>query len=1058
MKLGHDDGAGTTTGCGTSKRSLEKGSGVEQTEEELRSSSDSGSYVDPSCLLALHITTAGKQGEDLGSDELPIVMISAKIIDFYNPELEDLEFQTYIRPVHYEVNWNALSGMDSNEPLKADQEEYNNLDIEWNTVSKEGSLTLTDGAAVLSCLHLSHECITATGLTDEFLVDGKSLSDGLWELHSWLQDHGLIFSEATYKRREGGHIQPTQSKPSEQANEVVESNIKHAKMQAAYKEDATATTKTRSFLILTDGPLGLRLVLHPEITKRSICLKDFPYLYHYIDMRKSVKNYCHMDAFPGCLDEMITYVGISLGTLQSSSTPPIQDTLDRISFVPSNGQNTAWVEEGMECSSGEADVPHDNHPAETASDSNVVDVPADYNQFIDARPGNESSSFSAVQLGQPQMEHCRILGKLALHMHAHGTRKSEVVDDGHVIRARGLPWQATDLDIFHFFSGLNISDGGISLVLSKIGRRNGEALIRFTDQEQRDLALRKHKHHMGQRYVEVYAAQGKEFVAFAGAETTEAEEFLKKFTSPHQALIRMRGLPYATTVQQVLEFFSNTDCAVQFGEEGVLFVNRRNGRATGDAFVIFESQAIGEKALRNHWQHIGNRYIELFKSTPAEVNQVMNAVLNPPLALPRSWNKITVDVKSALTAAALAAGALPGVVGSPNSTESCLPGDPTIASLTQLNFTAQQPLNLGYQLLGSQGFSGSYGPYSQPNGLFLSPIPYQPIPIPPLDPILYNMELFTPFGNMTVNQTLIPGSQVSADQLTTKLSSITGGMNFTFGCPSLANVVSGTINIPQQPSVLNYNNLPQSELSTLGMSIEQLARCFVRIRGMPVDADIIDILTFLEDSWRHVALHGVHQVYNSAGQPTGEAIIQFVSEVVARWVADQKNNQPFIKRGVPLCTSTNVEVSQCTSEHLKQLIATVVNMVQAGGGSEALGPLRTAAVPNCLTGLVPKTNWPQFSSPSNIFPGAQSWMNLSAMSPVILPKDLRAAGSAHHVLGTVPNQTMDMPLATASRRILDHDWLLGPEPDFLLGRQAAVFRLIACGTEFSAVAAPYCKR
>ncbi|KAG5443376.1 RNA-binding protein fusilli [Clonorchis sinensis] len=1026
MKLGRDDGAGTTTGCGTSKRSLEKGSGVEQTQEPLRSSSDSGSYVDPGCLLALHITTAGKQGEDLGSDELPIVMISAKIIDFCNPELEDSEFQTYIRPDQFEVNWNALSGTDSNEPLKADQEEYHNLDIDWNSVSKEGSVTLTDGAAVPSCLHLSHDCITATGLTDEFLVDGKSLSDGLWELHSWLQDHGLFFSETTYERQEGGHIQPTHTQPSkpQHPNELVESNTKHARMQEVYKEDATTTAKTQGFLILTDGPPGLRLVLHPETTKRSICLKEFPYLYHYIDIRKSVKNYCHMDALPGCLDEMMSYVGINLGTLQSGSTPPIQDTLDEISFVPPNGQNTAWIEEGMECSSGEADLPNDTHPAKAASDSKVIDVSADYSQFIDVRPGNESSSFCAAQIGQPQMEHCRILGKLALHMHANGftwtevehihdhyqpsiVRKSEVVDDGHVIRARGLPWQATDLDIFHFFSGLNISNGGISLVLSKIGRRNGEALIRFTDQEQRDLALRKHKHHMGQRYVEVYAAQGREFVAFAGAETTEAEEFLKKFTSPYQALIRMRGLPYATTVQQVLEFFSNTDCAVQFGEEGVLFVNRRNGRATGDAFVIFENQAIGEKALQNHWQHIGNRYIELFKSTPAEVNQVMNAVLNPPLTLPRSWNKITVDVKSALTAAALAAGVLPGVVGSPSSTENCSTGDPAIASLTQLNFTAQQPLNLGYQLLGSQGLPGSYGPYSQPNGLFFSPVPYQPLPVPPLDPILCNMELFNPFGNMTVNQTLIPGSQVSADQLTTKLSGITGSMNFTFGCPSLANVVSGTVNIPQQPPLINYNNLPQSALSTLGMSIEQLARCFVRIRGMPVDADIIDILTFLEDSWRHVALHGVHQVYNTAGQPTGEAIIQFVSEVVARWVAEQKNNQPFIKRGVQLCTSTSVEVSQCTCEHLKQLLATVVNMMQAGGASEALGSLRTAAVPNCLTGLVPKTSWPQFSSPSNIFPGAQGWMNLSAMSPVTLPKDLRAAGSANHVLGTVPNQIMD---------------------------------------------------
>lgn len=84
-----------------------------------------------------------------------------------------------------------------------------------------------------------------------------------------------------------------------------------------------------------------------------------------------------------------------------------------------------------------------------------------------------------------------------------------------VVRARGLPWQTTDAEVQHFFRGLNIAPGGIALVLSKAGRRNGEAVIRFTSHEQRDFALRKHKHHMNQRYIEIYAAQSAEFVAVA---------------------------------------------------------------------------------------------------------------------------------------------------------------------------------------------------------------------------------------------------------------------------------------------------------------------------------------------------------------------------------------------------------------------------------------------------------------------------------------------------------------------------------------------------------------
>jgi len=58
--------------------------------------------------------------------------------------------------------------------------------------------------------------------------------------------------------------------------------------------------------------------------------------------------------------------------------------------------------------------------------------------------------------------------------------------------------------------------GGVALCLSQQGRRNGEALVRFENQEQRTLALRRHKHHLGQRYIEVYRASGKDFVNIAG--------------------------------------------------------------------------------------------------------------------------------------------------------------------------------------------------------------------------------------------------------------------------------------------------------------------------------------------------------------------------------------------------------------------------------------------------------------------------------------------------------------------------------------------------------------
>ena len=63
-------------------------------------------------------------------------------------------------------------------------------------------------------------------------------------------------------------------------------------------------------------------------------------------------------------------------------------------------------------------------------------------------------------------------------------------------------------------------------------------------------------------------------------------------------------------------------CRVLDEEDGVLFVRKPDGRATGDAFVLFAEESDAEKALKKHKEIIGSRYIELFRSTTAEVQQV----------------------------------------------------------------------------------------------------------------------------------------------------------------------------------------------------------------------------------------------------------------------------------------------------------------------------------------------------------------------------------------------------------------------------------------------------
>lgn len=98
-----------------------------------------------------------------------------------------------------------------------------------------------------------------------------------------------------------------------------------------------------------------------------------------------------------------------------------------------------------------------------------------------------------------------------------------------------------------------ISRGGVALCLSPQGRRNGEALVRFVSQEHRDMALKRHKHHISNRYIEVYRASGEDFLNVAGGASNEAQAFLSKGA---EVIIRMRGLPYLCTAKQVVSIIA----------------------------------------------------------------------------------------------------------------------------------------------------------------------------------------------------------------------------------------------------------------------------------------------------------------------------------------------------------------------------------------------------------------------------------------------------------------------------------------------------------------------
>ncbi|KAH8617359.1 putative RNA recognition motif (a k a RRM RBD or RNP domain) [Trypanosoma vivax] len=92
---------------------------------------------------------------------------------------------------------------------------------------------------------------------------------------------------------------------------------------------------------------------------------------------------------------------------------------------------------------------------------------------------------------------------------------------------------------------------------------------------------------------------------------------------PSAHVVRVRGLPYSATEETVAEFFSG----VKIPPQGVHMVYNEQDRFTGEAFVEVEDENDVSLAKTKHGKTIGNRYIEVFGSSPAAMQRLGNPVV-----------------------------------------------------------------------------------------------------------------------------------------------------------------------------------------------------------------------------------------------------------------------------------------------------------------------------------------------------------------------------------------------------------------------------------------------
>lgn len=93
-----------------------------------------------------------------------------------------------------------------------------------------------------------------------------------------------------------------------------------------------------------------------------------------------------------------------------------------------------------------------------------------------------------------------------------------------------------------------------------------------------------------------------------------AEDKQENPSGPPAAVLRLRGLPFAACEDDVREFFKGYELTN-------IFLCKRNGRATGEAYVQLQSATAAAEALKAlNRQNMGHRYIEIFEATEADMN------------------------------------------------------------------------------------------------------------------------------------------------------------------------------------------------------------------------------------------------------------------------------------------------------------------------------------------------------------------------------------------------------------------------------------------------------
>ncbi|VDP14791.1 unnamed protein product [Onchocerca flexuosa] len=149
--------------------------------------------------------------------------------------------------------------------------------------------------------------------------------------------------------------------------------------------------------------------------------------------------------------------------------------------------------------------------------------------------------------------------------------------DTNYIRLRGLPFAAKEQDVRNFLQELD-------------------------DQEAVKEAQKLDRNEINGRYIEVFSVSDAELLMMIrhGVIKGSGGDADSRYAS--NFVVRLRGLPYSATIDDIKEFFSGLEVA------DAVIDKEPGGRPSGEAFVRLATKEYAELALERSKNYMGSRY------------------------------------------------------------------------------------------------------------------------------------------------------------------------------------------------------------------------------------------------------------------------------------------------------------------------------------------------------------------------------------------------------------------------------------------------------------------